>query len=84
MPLDLFASSRRQPAQAQQVKAWVAAAFALPEDATVLVTELQCSEPGCPPLETVISILESGGRRQFKIHQALADLTESDIRQLTA
>lgn len=45
-----------------------------------MVTELRCAEPGCPPIETVIAILGApGGRRQFRIHQEVADVTLEDI-----
>lgn len=33
------------------VKRWVRELFIVSDDATVMVTELRCSEPGCPPLE---------------------------------
>ena len=39
----------------QRVSAWVREHFRLPEAAVVLVTELACQLPGCPPLETVIA-----------------------------
>jgi hypothetical protein len=39
------------------VKRWVRELFMPSDEATVMVTELHCSEPGCPPLETVIATL---------------------------
>jgi hypothetical protein len=44
-------------ARLQEVKAWVREAWGLPEDAPLMVSELACSEPGCPPVETVIAVL---------------------------
>ncbi len=38
-----------------QVEAWVRERFRLPPQAVVLVAELACQLPGCPPLETVIA-----------------------------
>jgi hypothetical protein len=65
------------------VKTWARELFGLGDDDTVLVSELTCSEPGCPPLETVIALIEAeGGRRQFKLHRALADITRADIAAL--
>lgn len=64
------------------VKAWTRSALRLHEDVSVLVSELTCTEPGCPPLETVIAVLEEGGvHRQFKVHRALADLSEEEVRR---
>jgi hypothetical protein len=63
-----------------KVKEWVRERCQLPDDAVVMVTELRCAEPGCPPIETVIAILGApGGRRQFRIHQEVADVTLEDI-----
>lgn len=66
------------------VKEWVHQRFELGEDAVVMVTELRCTEPGCPPLETVIAILEGpGSKRQFKLHKSVADLTPEDIAAIS-
>ncbi len=66
--------------KSRQIKEWAREALALPADATLMVSELTCTEPGCPPLETVIAVLDGGGGpRQFKIHRALADVTRADV-----
>jgi hypothetical protein len=71
------------PAQASRIKDWVQRTFALSADDAVLVTELQCTEEGCPPLETVIAILaEPGKPRPFKLHKPMADVTATDIQTL--
>ncbi len=51
----------------------------LDDETTVMVTELQCSEPGCPPIETVIAVLRVGEREQIKIHKPLAEVTRDDV-----
>jgi len=38
-----------------RVKAWTRARFKLAEDVPILVSEVACGLPGCPPLETVIA-----------------------------
>lgn len=84
--LDLFNTQPRpDPAQLAAIKSWVAEALALPDDVTVMVTELRCSEPGCPPLETVIAVLYEGQQpEQRKLHKASSELTADDIRGLFA
>jgi hypothetical protein len=42
------------------LKQWVREELDLPEDTTVVVSELTCTEPGCPPLETVVSVFPEG------------------------
>jgi len=65
--LNLFQShSPGDPQHVAAVKRWTADAFQLTEDTTVMVTELRCTEPGCPPLETVIALFHpQTGTRQF-------------------
>ena len=36
----------------ERVRTWTRERFALPEDAAILVVQVACSLPGCPPLET--------------------------------
>lgn len=74
---------KRNPQQLNQIKQWVVDRFQLSDEVTVMVTELQCTEEGCPPLETVIAILEGPGQtRQYKLHKALAEVTPSDVAAL--
>jgi hypothetical protein len=84
MNLDLFGSrSKGDPGRIAAIKEWAIEVFRLPADASVLVTELRCSEPGCPPLETVIALLDTPGKpRQFKIHKACADVSFADVLQV--
>ncbi len=62
-------------------KQWVRETFELSDDVSVMVTELQCSEPGCPPLETVIAIM-GAEKKQHKLHKLLAEVTQADIAEL--
>ncbi len=80
MALDLFSPRLHRTEHTARVKGWVRAALSLGEDVTVMVTELSCTEEGCPPLETVIAILAEGSPpRQHKVHRARAELTERDV-----
>jgi hypothetical protein len=83
--MDLFRS--RQSAGVEQIsriKEWVATQFDLGPDAVVMVSEVRCSEPGCPPLETIIAVLEGcGDRRQAKLHKAVQEIDANDIAGIT-
>jgi hypothetical protein len=63
-----------------RVKGWVAAALPPGDERTILVTELACTEPGCPPVETVIALLGPGEREQWRLHKPVAAITEDDVR----
>lgn len=70
-------------ARVREVRQWVRERFAVPDDATVMVTELQCTEPGCPPVETVVAVLRGPGRRaQAKVPRPVTELTRDDIAAL--
>ena len=76
---------QRIPGRTTEIKAWATETLGLADDVAVMVTELRCTEPGCPPLETVVAILgESGPTRQYKIHKPLADVTREDLRAFSA
>ena len=75
---------RRKPpdhaAAAEQVRAWVRARFALPDEAVVMVAEVTCAVPGCPPLETVVVFWTEGDRRhQFKLFKPVSAVVAEDL-----
>ncbi|MEY9834877.1 hypothetical protein [Streptacidiphilus sp. EB103A] len=48
----------------------------LDEEDIVLIRQLACSEPGCPPLETVVAILPPDGTmRRWTLHHRVDDIT---------
>jgi hypothetical protein len=55
--------------------------FEASEDDAILVSELRCTEPGCPPIETAIALLRKGSEpRQVKIHKPAIEVTVEDLR----
>jgi len=85
MSLDLFADKPRPNTEhLARIKAWVHDAWPQAATATVIVTELTCREPGCPPLETIIAVLDGSTQRKQTLHKAVADVTESDVRAAAA
>jgi nitrate reductase delta subunit len=61
------------------VRGWTKARFALTDDETVMVSELACGVPGCPPIETHVVFWTPAGRHHFKIFKPLAQVTEDDL-----
>lgn len=80
----MFSSSREDPerrARRAEVKAWAAELLeAQPED-RILVTEVQCTEPGCPPVETVIALIRPGTQQKIKVHKALCSIRRDDLER---
>ena len=70
----------KRPGNSREIKSWVSEGLGLTDDVSILVTELQCHEPGCPPVETVIAVLRPGVQAaQVKIHQPMAELTHAQV-----
>ena len=66
-------------AAVDRVRDWTRARFALADDETVMVSEVACSVPGCPPIETHLVFWTGAGRHHFKIFKPLAEVTEDDL-----
>ena len=71
---------RTAPGRAGSVKGWVTECLSLAEADLVSVAELACHEPGCPPIETVVTVHASDGqRRQWHVHKPLSEVEKADI-----
>ena len=62
-----------------RVRDWTRVRFALTDDDTVMVLEVACGVPGCPPIETHIVFWTAAGRHHFKVFKPLADVAEDDL-----
>ncbi len=82
---NLFGKNQKKDVAAiSRIKHWVQEIFELTENETILVTELQCHEEGCPPIETVIVILKEGtGKQQYKFHKRINEIDFEDIVNLS-
>lgn len=78
--MNLFSQSRLKadPAQVQQLKAWVYEVLQLDPEVVMSVSQLQCREPGCPPIETVIMVLTEP-IQQLKIHKPVSEIERADL-----
>ena len=84
MALGRMRSSKKQrpdqAAAADRVKLWTRERFRLPGDAAILVSEVACGLPGCPPIETVIAFwTDSETRHHFKVFKPIAEVVEDDL-----
>jgi hypothetical protein len=71
----------RRTAAIRALKETARALLGAGDDDAVVVNELRCTEPGCPPIETVIALLRQGqAPRQVKVHKPAAEVTEHDLR----
>ena len=78
--LNPFSKHPEYLAALDRVKAWTRGRFKLPRDATVLVSEVACALPGCPPLHTVIVFWSQDEiRHQFKLFKPVAQVVADDL-----
>ena len=64
----------------EAVQDWTRLRFRLAPQAAILVSEVACRLPGCPPLETVVAFwTEDDRRHQFKLYKPLRDVRYDDI-----
>jgi nitrate reductase delta subunit len=62
------------------VRGWTRAQFALADDVAIMVTELACALPGCPPRETVVAFWTAEDRRHhFKVFKPAAEVVPDDL-----
>ncbi|NGO14566.1 hypothetical protein G5C60_44990 [Streptomyces sp. HC44] len=65
----------------RELKEIVRTLLDLDEDTAVVIRQLACTEPGCPPLETVVAVLPmSGAARRWTLHRPAEQITEDDLR----
>ena len=80
----MFDNSSPDPEAIARVKALFKDAFQLHEDTLLNLAELRCHEPGCPPVETVITArAQDATVRDWRIGKPIAEITEADIALLT-
>ena len=79
--IDLFP---RKPAvtseQLQQVKDWLYEVLQINRHTIISISQLQCTDLNCPPIQTGIAIMTSP-HRVIRIHKAISDITYFDVVQ---
>jgi hypothetical protein len=65
----------------KQIKTWVYQTLKINRETPISINQLQCHEPDCPPVETVIAIMNTPPK-QYKIHKPLSQISEADIKKI--
>jgi hypothetical protein len=67
-------------AAADRVKTWTRVALSLSEETAVTVSEINCRNPKCPGVETVILVMAPGAKtRMIRIARPLLDVNLADL-----
>jgi len=67
----------------KQIKQWIYQALQIDDEISISLSQLQCTEPGCPPVETVINLM-TNPVQQYKIHKSIAEIEYTDINLLSS
>jgi hypothetical protein len=63
-----------------RVREWTRERFKLPAEATIMVAEIACTVPGCPPIDTVVAFwTDDETRHQFKIFKPVEEVVQDDL-----
>ena len=55
----------------------------LDDETAVMIRQLDCTEPGCPPVETVVAVLPMQGEaRRWTLHRPVDQITPADLQEL--
>lgn len=67
----------------RRLKSALCRAAGIPRTAVVSISEVRCPDPGCPDVETVMTVfLEDGRVRRFRVPKALAEVGLEDVRDV--
>jgi hypothetical protein len=78
----LLGGAKKSPQHAQaleRVREWVRERFRLGPESAILVAEVACDLPGCPPLETAVAFWENEQRHHFKLFKAVEEVTLDNL-----
>ena len=80
--MNLFTKSTHQTdiEKLRQIKNWVYRILNIDREIPISLNQLQCHEPNCPPVETVIVVMTTPPQ-QYKIHKPVSEITEADINE---
>ncbi|MFT5009240.1 MAG: hypothetical protein ACI868_001947 [Granulosicoccus sp.] len=72
--------SHEHVAALEIIKDWTRERFSLAADGVILVAELNCQVPGCPPVETVVAFWDDDSTRyRYKVFKPVTAVTAEDV-----
>ena len=81
--INLFERSKPSGDALKRLKEAISDCFKIPETTILAVAELNCQEPDCPPVETLITALkEDGTLETWRIGKRIDDIEAQDILTL--
>ena len=67
-------------AAVDRVREWTRERFSFPRGAVILVAQINCQVPGCPPVETLVAFWgEDETRYRFKLFKPVEQVLNEDL-----
>lgn len=77
---NIFRRKTNQEPARQRVRDWALAILATDPAPVLTISEIDCGDPACPGLETIILVMREGEATQaVKIRKPLNEITEPDL-----
>jgi G3E family GTPase len=71
------------PYTLDQIRYWLRQNFAMPKDTPIMIKEVPCVKPACPPVETAIMAMQKNAPpRLFKVQKPINEITFDHIYDL--
>ncbi len=71
------------PYALDQIRYWLRQNFGMPKDAAIVIKEVPCVKPACPPVETAIMAMQKNAPpRLFKVQKPINEITFDHIYDL--
>jgi hypothetical protein len=81
--LRAFLDKRQKPdpEDRERVRRWAEAVLG-PEGVSLTLSEVECADPACPGMETIILVMRAGEATQaVKIRKPMAQIVETDLAE---
>jgi G3E family GTPase len=80
---DFGGHEEASPHRLEQIRYWLRQNFNFPADAPIVIKEVPCMKPSCPPTETaIVAILKDEPPRLFKIQHVINEITFDHVYDL--
>ena len=71
------------PLTLEQIRYWMRQNFGFSKDTPIVVKEVPCVKPGCPPVETaIVAIVDNAPPRHFKVQRPINEITFDHVYDL--
>jgi len=82
-PVTVGSQDSISPFTIDQIQCWTRQSLSFPPDTPILVKEVPCVKPGCPPIETAVMVFLKGEPpRLYKIQKGINKIAFDDVYNL--